>query len=180
MRSIGGNRALGTLIPAPSSRGFSLVEVVLALGIISFVLVAIFGLFPVGYKNAQESRRETRAAYLAEQILNDLRSSPFTSASILHEDGNGVLEALPALDLSLSGKRALACDNQNAITRQIGEADYSNGVADPNAEFLAQVQVTPTEFDHLSEITVEVSAPVSAPLSARSRYSFHTLIKARQ
>lgn len=173
-------RAPGSQVPVISQYGFSLVEIVLALGIISFVLVAIFGLFPVGYGNALESRRETRAAYLAEQIIDDLRSSPFDSASILYLESDGALAALSPLDLSVSGVRALACDGRNAVVREISEVAYANGGAGDDAEFLALVRVTATGFDDLSEISIEVSAPSTAPLSGRSRHSFVTLIKARQ
>jgi type II secretory pathway pseudopilin PulG len=51
---------------------FSLIEIVLALGIISFALVGIMGLFPVAMKSAQESQRETRSAHIAQQIFSDL------------------------------------------------------------------------------------------------------------
>jgi uncharacterized protein (TIGR02598 family) len=167
-------------VPYSRQYGFSLVEIVLALGIISFVLVAIFGLFPVGYGNAMESRRETRAAYLAEQIINDLRSTPFNNASILYVGSDGVLDALLPLDLSVNGVRALACNGQNAVVREIGETAYADGVSGDDVEFLARVRVNATGFDDLSEVSVEVSAPATAPLSGRSRHSFATLVKARQ
>jgi len=159
---------------------FTLVEIVLALGIISFVMVAIFGLFPIGYGNALESRRETRAAYLAEQILADLRAASFYNARILVEDTSGELDALSPLDLSVSGRRVLACDSRNVILRDVEEAAYTSGAAAGDVEFLALIEVRPTGFQDLSEISVEVSAPSSSPLSGRSRHSFVTLIRARQ
>jgi Tfp pilus assembly protein PilV len=49
--------------------GFSLVEVVLALGICTFVLVALIGLFSSGWKMGRESEDQVQAANLASQII---------------------------------------------------------------------------------------------------------------
>jgi len=49
--------------------GFSLVEVVIALGICSFVLVALIGLFSSGWKMTRESEEQVQAANLATQII---------------------------------------------------------------------------------------------------------------
>ncbi len=54
------------LLPKNSPRAFSLVEVTLALGIVSFALLAILGLLPVGLKSAQDSSEQARAT----DILN--------------------------------------------------------------------------------------------------------------
>jgi Tfp pilus assembly protein PilV len=61
---------------------FSLVEVVIAIGVISFALVAIIGILPVGLASSRQSAQETRANHLAEEIFSTLRSQPFTSASL--------------------------------------------------------------------------------------------------
>ena len=44
-----------------AAQAFSLIEIVLALGVISFAIVGIMGLFPVAMRAAQESQSETRA-----------------------------------------------------------------------------------------------------------------------
>ena len=53
--------------------GFSLVEVVLALGVISFALVAIIGLLPIGLASGRGSIQESRANHLADEIFATLR-----------------------------------------------------------------------------------------------------------
>ncbi len=59
-----------------SKRGFSLVEITLALGITSFCILVVFALAAQGYKTARESRLEAAAAILFGQIHSELRS-PF-------------------------------------------------------------------------------------------------------
>lgn len=51
---------------------FSLVEVVVAIGVVSFAIVAILGVFPIGLKTARSSGDETRAAQIAQDILTSL------------------------------------------------------------------------------------------------------------
>jgi uncharacterized protein (TIGR02598 family) len=63
-------------------RAFSLVEIVLALGIISFAIVGIMALFPAAMHSAQESQRETRAAFIARQIFSDLKTRSGTNTFV--------------------------------------------------------------------------------------------------
>lgn len=51
------------------TRAFTLVEVVLALGISAFVLVAMIALFSTGLQAIRESEEQVQAANLASQIL---------------------------------------------------------------------------------------------------------------
>ena len=57
-----------------NTRGFSLVEVVLALGVVAFCLFAILGMFPVALKTQQASVNQTTANEILGQILADLRA----------------------------------------------------------------------------------------------------------
>jgi uncharacterized protein (TIGR02598 family) len=61
--------------------GFSLVEVVLAIGIASFGLLAIVGLLPVGMKSVQNASEQAAAANVANSIAHALRSAEKVSAT---------------------------------------------------------------------------------------------------
>jgi len=80
---------------AQTAFGFSLVEIVLALGVISFALVAIIGLLPIGLASGRATIQETRANHLAEEIFSTLRSQQFTSVSLA-----SLNSASGAIDLS--------------------------------------------------------------------------------
>jgi uncharacterized protein (TIGR02598 family) len=56
------------------SAAFSLVEVVLAIGVVAFCLFAVAGMFPVGLKTQQTSTQQTTANQIVAQILADLRA----------------------------------------------------------------------------------------------------------
>lgn len=68
----------------PGGSGFSLVEVVLAIGVISFAMVALIALLPRGLQIAKNSTEETRALNLATAIQSDLQSTPLSSAKSIN------------------------------------------------------------------------------------------------
>jgi uncharacterized protein (TIGR02598 family) len=60
-------------------RGFSLVEVVIAVGIISFSLIALMGLLPVGLKTLQESTDTTTQATVFQNIVMEAQQIDFST-----------------------------------------------------------------------------------------------------
>lgn len=158
-------------------RAFSLVEVAIALGIVSFVIIAILGLFPIGFKNAQESRRETRASYIAEQIVKDIQSPASTNVRVFY-GSTPPLSSL-RLNLAMGGTNVFGCDSANRLSVLLGAEEYKNVNNDSSLDFLVQIAVTPAlAFSNLARLDVEVSAPAAAPLASRSRYYFTTLVRA--
>ncbi len=59
-----------------NSRAFSLIEVMISLGIISFALIAVIGLFSVGLKTNKESSDQIDAADTASLLMATLRAMP--------------------------------------------------------------------------------------------------------
>jgi len=55
---------------------FSLVEVIVALGIIAFALSILLALMPVGLRSATDTVQETTAATLAERVFAEFRAKP--------------------------------------------------------------------------------------------------------
>ncbi len=56
-------------------RAFSLIEVVLSLGLIAFVLVAIFALIPVGLNAGRDSVDATRFSLMAQDIRSRVQAA---------------------------------------------------------------------------------------------------------
>ena len=50
-------------------RAFSLIEVVIALGLVSFVLVALLGLFSAGFNSSRDSGTDTTLVQITEQVF---------------------------------------------------------------------------------------------------------------
>jgi uncharacterized protein (TIGR02598 family) len=55
---------------------FSLVEIVLALGVAGFCLIAILGLMPVGVQTNRNATSQTAATNIMAAIVADLRTTP--------------------------------------------------------------------------------------------------------
>ncbi len=69
-QSIVGKTSQVNALLTHNTRAFSLVEVVLALGICSFALLAILGLFMSGIQTSRESEDEIQAANMASLIIS--------------------------------------------------------------------------------------------------------------
>lgn len=65
----------------PRPNGFSLVEVTIALGLISFGLVTMIGLMPTGLEVLRNSTQQTIDTQILQQISNDLVVNSFNSRS---------------------------------------------------------------------------------------------------
>lgn len=76
-----GHQPSRPMIPRHPNRNpaFSLVEVVLAVGIFAFVAVALIGLFSFGLKLNRESVDEMEATALAQAMLNARKAAPTNS-----------------------------------------------------------------------------------------------------
>jgi len=158
-------------------RGFSLVEVVLALGVIAFALVGIMGLFPVALKSAQESQRETRATLIAQQIFSDLRTLNGTNRLLVRGPSAANASSLVTnFSLAANTNLILSYDaDGNGRTGGISPGSFS--AAFPDAAFLASVAVdTNTGIPKLSRVQATIEAPAAAPSTNRSKYPFVTLM----
>ena len=61
----------------PSHRGFTLIETVLAIGIVATVLVALLGLLPTGSDILSEAGRGTVGARIAQQLIGEVQLAEF-------------------------------------------------------------------------------------------------------
>lgn len=94
--------------PNRGTRAFSLVEVVLAMGICVFVLVIIMGLYSTGLRVNRESENQIQAANLASLIVASRRAAPTNSSQL----------AIPAAALTNAFANAYA--NGAQLTNYIG------------------------------------------------------------
>ena len=60
-----------------SPAGFSLVEVALAIGVVSFAFVAIFGMLPAGLSISRQAMEASVASQIAQRVINDAQQSDF-------------------------------------------------------------------------------------------------------
>lgn len=152
----------------PTQVAFSLVEIVLALGVFSFCIIAVLSLFSVGLDNAKESDQEIRAANLTSSILGRIRSAPrvdlsaqgFPFAPVAGETTGVVFEIPTETPIYL---RANGLKAATAI-------EAANGYAAAAAAFHDQAS-------QVTRLTLKLWWPSTAPLSqATGTYTVNTFI----
>lgn len=165
--------------PHTRSAAFSLIEIVLAIGVISFALVGIIGLFPVALDSAKSSQQETHAALIARTIYNDLDSRPGPKTALvlsrsLEDPANTI-----TVDLSAPGQYFMAFDaGGEVLPSRINAAAYASGSQIAGAVFLAKIDVFTSGLpDGLSRVEVTVSTPAAAPGKSRAKFPFTTLMR---
>ena len=94
------------------TRAFSLVEVTLALGIVTFALVGVVGVLPVAMNGSRQSFDKNRAAAIAETLFTSFRSQPFDRVCYYDDqfDSKGVpkSDAANALNLNTTTTSSVA------------------------------------------------------------------------
>jgi uncharacterized protein (TIGR02598 family) len=153
-------------LPSVAS-AFSLIEVVLALGVISFAIVGIMGLFPVAMRTGQESQRETRATHIAQQIYADLKAGAPTNTFLATAPGT-----FQTVNLANPSP-----PTQTIYFNNQGEPAGTNGPG--NNEFVVDVIIDPdTPTNGLARVQVNVMAPAAATDPAnRTTNTFVTLMR---
>jgi Tfp pilus assembly protein PilV len=149
-------------------RGFSLVEVVIALGVVSFAVLAIVGMLPVALKSAQDSMRETDATLIAQRIFAEIKTGTGTNRRVCTDSNNGFI----TINLAVNGSNRLAFSENGTVFFQT-----TSRAANPSVDFFAAINIfTNTGLSNLSRVQIDVSAPGAAPETQRTTNSFTTLL----
>jgi uncharacterized protein (TIGR02598 family) len=159
----------------PQARAFSLIEVALAVGVISFALVGIIGLFPVAMQSALDSQHETQVALIARSLFSELQ----------RVDGD---KAYITVTKPAGGERQ-SLDKGTLVIVNLGTAsstptqfyfDESGGMLDANGDaavYRADVSVNRTgQPTGLSRLDIKIQVPSNAPAANQKSYEFVTLI----
>lgn len=63
----------------PRTAGFSLVEVVLSIGIVAFAFVAMFGLIPAGLSTFRQAVENSLGSQIVQRLINEAQQTDFTT-----------------------------------------------------------------------------------------------------
>ena len=152
---------------------FSLVEVVLALGVVSFALLAILGAFPVGLQTGRGAHDETRAAQIAQGLFASIAAQAPTkfSSIAIPIDSNTTLP----LDLTQSASPAnpqLYADNSGRLSRTATNMAYAITITSNNAP----AGVLAADAGLANQVTISVGWPAAASGVNRTQRSFVRII----
>jgi type II secretory pathway pseudopilin PulG len=149
---------------------FSLIEIILALGIISFALVGILGLFPVAIDAAADSQHETQAALIARSIFDQLEATPESPVRtvILAKTMDGGTPGPVKVDLTQSSPIS-------PVGFDTSGAAISSAV---NAPYQVQLSVEPLTTPAYG--LTRVSAVVKLAGSKVTAYTFVSILRQKQ
>lgn len=77
------NVSLHRMKPQKGNGGFSLTEVLLALGIVAFAFIPVLGLLPVGLDASRQAIDATIEAQIVQQLSNEVLQTDFSNLSQL-------------------------------------------------------------------------------------------------
>jgi uncharacterized protein (TIGR02598 family) len=118
---------------------FSLVEVVLAIGVIAFALLAVVGLIPLGIQSSKDATDDTRATAIAQDVFNRTQSQ--LDAYVVNLASTTGVGALPA---SIQTGLTFYYDNDGRfLNTSSPTAPITNYSTIANAIYQAQVSYGP-------------------------------------
>jgi type II secretory pathway pseudopilin PulG len=141
------NRRQGIRRFASGDGAFSLVEVVLSLGITSFALLAIVALLPLGVQSTKDSLEETGAVNVLSAVIADRQATPFILPSKIYQ--------LPPL-INSPPTNSFLVDDGNRLTANLNVARYK-----------VDYMVIPPSVNQLTpyQIHLRVSWPAAAKVN---------------
>jgi type II secretory pathway pseudopilin PulG len=163
--------------PFSSSRAFTLIESVIAIGIFAFVIVGILGLFPAGMKRRADAGAEARARIIAESIFEAIKASDSPERvklpqAVKAEDGR-----LPVFNFNITKNKLVgfsqdgtalnwAWPDGNISPWETGENEEGNDIT------TKALISTKKEKGNLYRVTVRVGTPASLPAKNMTIFSF--------
>jgi len=136
-------------------RGFSLVEVVIALGLLAGVLITISGLFVVGAKQVKSGRTSSEALAVAKEIHEDLYGWGYSRLwGMFGYDGQ-------AATYTVDTRASVACAGwQTTLATKLGPSAYANIMVDSVANATGAVDNFADASGNILAKTVRVSVTV--------------------
>lgn len=158
------------------SQGFSLVEVVLSLGIISFAIVAILGLFPVAMNSAKDSRQDTHSAFVVQSVLGQIKSLSASNATI--QNGTNFSDT-QSINLVTPASYYVIYDEYGLPVARGSAAIYTSGGGPASGVYQAEIAVVPEAAPNvgLSKVTINIGYPSTAPAVRRKTGTFVTYLR---
>jgi Tfp pilus assembly protein PilV len=141
-----------------SRRGFSLVEVVIALGVTGFAITAVIGLMSVALNSSRSAQDETLIATMSSSLAGELRTGAFTNAKAR-------LAAAPVVYFTGEGR----------LTAPLGESHTEATALQKGALYRCDLSLVPepstrtgTNAGLLHRMVMTFSWPVGSPRETRS------------
>ncbi len=140
--------------------GFSLLEVVIALGVITVGIVGILAVIPTALQTGHSAQNETRAAHIAQSVIGSLvasASSHFSNSQLPLYPSPSPGPTPLSIDLTTSSAYTLYAGDDGQLINSASNASYAITIYTNNS--------VPGFTDPASAnaVTVRVAWPANAP-----------------
>jgi len=164
-------------ISCSPAHGFTLVEILVAIGVFSITACALIGLFSVTQKTERDAKEETQATLIASNIMEGLSFG--NNSSLLHL-ATAMSNGVPVWE-SISSKLPTSCcvayDSACEPIRAIPSSEATNPVFEQGITALAWLTLSSKRSTPGIVIAeVLVALPPSAPASGRTLHRFTKLL----
>ncbi len=156
--------------------GFSLMEVVIAGGVLAVAIPGGMAMLVTGTRSSRVATDETQAALIARSVMQEVRAA---------RDGRSALVegTLSWPDFPTGGERLVFSVNaEGGLAEQLGDGDYGSGVRDRAVQYLVSAAGTlhPLEgqpdLKVLSKVVVSVETPPGAKPEDRRKFEYVQLM----
>jgi type II secretory pathway pseudopilin PulG len=139
--------------------GFSLVEVVLAIGVVAFAFVALLGLLPTGLSTFRKAMDVSVGAQIFQKVMDDARQTDFrilvddTDTKVIENPGTSTIFQAPSLNTPLL--RYFDESGSEIIPPSFGQGSKNGSMLTPQQK----LQV-------LYYVNTRISAPTVLPVNS--------------
>ena len=163
--------------PRPNRRGTSLIEVVVAIGVLAVAVPLVFAVIARSGQNAANARAETRATWIIPACLHEIEAAR-TGASQL------IPPRLPGQPFPAAGQLlAIAFSEDGRPLGTIVQKTYATGIktlADQPVRYLTiiRTELAPAipGTPPMLNLHLTLEHPAAAPAARRRKIEFHTRI----
>lgn len=160
-------------------RGFTLMEVVVALGIVAFAVPLILTTLASSSRARLQSENDTRSAWLARDVQQELIAAWSAQQSVINPAPAFPQFANPTTPL------VLLYDKEGKFISQGTSDDFSRGHATGGAFYLVSLYGEPALASPLKEgtsdlchLSLSIESPAAARKEKRSRFVYQAMLQA--
>ncbi|HLB33494.1 MAG TPA: hypothetical protein VJK54_04595 [Chthoniobacterales bacterium] len=157
--------------------GFSLLEIVVALGLFAFVAISLLGLFPVAQRITADSHQLTEAPLIVQSILSLLQVN--TPEGIIATAPDWLSNPSHCLHFSLeqSSKHYVAYNKQGVPLRLLTCQEYEAPLTHDGMSYAVCITTTSEKQPSgIVRVEVIITSPVNLPIKARNHSEFLLLL----
>lgn len=156
---------------------FSLLEILIALGLFAIVITTLVSLFPTALRADKESDEEMRALFIASGVMEALPGADGRGSPLLATGMSNSLLLWENLRMDKTTNILVAYNNSCEPIRQLTAAEAEQPLPDHTALAIMTLNlISRSSLPGMITAEVNVASPASAPTSGRTIRRFTRLV----